>query len=108
VVVVDAADARVVHAAEPEAGLDRAVAEEAEVGDVAVPAGLELRDETDVAAGNPVRDALEVAGVGAVLENDRGRSRALADAGCDVGAGRREETFLVLPVAVRPQASLMY
>lgn len=52
--------------------------------------------------GNPVRDALEVAGVRAVLEDDRRLEPCTG--GCRVRRRCRspEEAFLVLPVAVRP------
>ena len=102
VVVVDVADAAVLHGGEAEARLDGAVGVQGPLAGVAVPARLQLGHQGDLLAVDPDGGAQEIAGVAAALDDRARLGGGEPEARRHVGAGRPQEALLVLPVAIGP------
>src|SRR5829696_6343944 len=101
VVVVDVADARVLHGVEPEARADGPVVVKSPTTHITVPTRLQLADQDRLSSLAVYRGAPEVPQVSLGLEDGlRGRLGA-AYSRCDVGSVRLDKALLEQPVAER-------
>ena len=100
--VVDVAHARALDRGKREPRADGAVGMQPPLADVAVPAGFHLADEHNLVRQDVDADAKEVAGIRSGVDDRQRRRWAEPEARRDVGAGRLDHAFLVLPIAIRP------